>query len=603
MAKTAISTPNSLLSLNASSGRTEKWYVRIVLPCVSPVSFTTKKNQPISGEKFTCILLGAKGADYVEGEVRFDFKDLKAAQKALNKFKSDTIWEMSQVSVMDGMAQWNGAPNKTIVLLNKTTMKPVMDSTPEAGHVAKFFDPAGTLAEISSIQFATTVDLSLYVMTVQAVREETARGQRTKVRTLDVCDASGVTAQVSVWGNDVVLFNDSAGKAFVFVGLYVTNNGKGVSMRYRSGGLFAANGHPKLTELVKKCSDMDTSNLTSVTRSAGGKIDCTGPAQLACAAILETLRHGHEQGVSPDDKVVFQLMQVSFAGALDESTMLTKDGSRLYVQVQVRDWSGKMTAHLLEEAALSCFQCKSKDDVMAALAKNDLVWPACRFNVRGVRRGNDVLIAELTVADPSLQPSAAFRQMASIAKLCGPSQGGMAVTAVPNLKSTSFSNLTVRLTDDMIMRPYRALCLVRGTSKSVLLPSTGDSESGARVVLSKGVECEISGTKGHLMKLFAKGIDIFNDPDKYKVDTQIVIATISGLLQEDDATVLVAEAITPVPPTQVDAVRKALMAEIEIMTEPREAQSDAARLSSAVRETPTKRARTITAYPSDPPAP
>ena len=74
-----------------------------------------------------CILVSDDTSQYMLATVPFDFKDPKAAVKALDKFRKSTVWEITNPA-LDAKAkpEYSGCPVKNVLLLTKpTTLKAV----------------------------------------------------------------------------------------------------------------------------------------------------------------------------------------------------------------------------------------------------------------------------------------------------------------------------------------------------------------------------------------------------------------------------------------------------------------------------------------------
>ena len=81
-----------------------------------------------------------------------------------------------------------------------------------------------------------------------------------------------------------------------------------------------------------------------------------------------------------------QLWHKSLQHRATQSSLLTKDGARLFARAVLRDWSGSAEASFTEQAIPALFGLENKDEVMAALKNGALKAPSTRFNLRGVRR-------------------------------------------------------------------------------------------------------------------------------------------------------------------------------------------------------------------------
>ncbi len=86
------------------------------------------------------------------------------------------------------------------------------------------------------------------------------------------------------------------------------------------------------------------------------------------------------------------------------------------MQSQMRDRSGTVGAYITQEVALKLFGKKNKAE-FEDLKKGELKWPKELYNARGIRRGADVLVADVFKADPKEKSIVAAQQMAELVAL------------------------------------------------------------------------------------------------------------------------------------------------------------------------------------------
>ena len=116
----------TLKSMNATTGKFAKWYVRVLDPKVIDYSFQSK-GETIAAQKFQCVLVSKDPTQYMLGLVPFAFKDRQAAAKALTRFTANQVYEVTTPAFdAKSRADFNGCPVKSVLLLTTpTTIKAV----------------------------------------------------------------------------------------------------------------------------------------------------------------------------------------------------------------------------------------------------------------------------------------------------------------------------------------------------------------------------------------------------------------------------------------------------------------------------------------------
>jgi hypothetical protein len=140
----------SILFLNEQSAKFMDWQVRILYPRLVKYQFTTRKNEIVNATRFQAYLVGAMPSEYVMATVPFSFKDESKPSRSAQRFQDQTCWKLSSVLLeSNSKAQWNGCPNKAVVILDAPTqMNPLMKSSVEEKALAHFIEPGMKLADI-----------------------------------------------------------------------------------------------------------------------------------------------------------------------------------------------------------------------------------------------------------------------------------------------------------------------------------------------------------------------------------------------------------------------------------------------------------------------
>lgn len=424
----------SLLFLNEQSDKFMDWQVRVLYPRIVKYQFTTRKNEVVNATRFQAYLVGATPSEYVMATVPFSFKDETRPTRAAQRFQAKTCWKLSSVLLeSNSKAQWNGCPNKAVVILDAPTqMNPLMQSGAEEKAIAHFIEPGMKLSAILEafccskltsfdeciynmfffvvifvliweVQATQTVDCSVFIVEVQRHRTEVARGKQVSVCTIIVVDDSNSRASITCWEEQAVAMQGCTGQAVTILGMVVVKEDIDVKLSIRSSAIVDFTNTPRHEALAEYCKSQDASTqLLSVTPTWTPSSQSTcldGEALLACASFLRAVgRDEHYAMKSP-----FQLMGAVASANLGD--IHTKDGSRFFVQGVLRDWSGSVQVSFLDSCALNLFQCATKEEVEQKLQDNTLTIIPNAINVRGVKIGVDYHVVQITETDIFVEPS------------------------------------------------------------------------------------------------------------------------------------------------------------------------------------------------------
>lgn len=221
----------SLLALNQSSAKFMDWHVRVVHPRIVQYQFTTRKQEVVNAAKFQAFLVGNKPTEYVMASVPFCFKDAAKATRALQKFGDLTSWKLSSVALEpNSKTQWNGCPNKEVILLESPTkINPLMQGSDEEKQLSKYIEPPMRLADILEVMQTQSVDCAVFLEEVQRLRTEVARGKQVSVCTIIVTDDSNARANITCWEEQAVTVQGLVGRAgtvFGMIAVYHNNEVK-----------------------------------------------------------------------------------------------------------------------------------------------------------------------------------------------------------------------------------------------------------------------------------------------------------------------------------------------------------------------------------------
>ena len=190
-----------LLFLNEQSAKFMDWQVRLLHPRVIHYQFSSKKGDLINATRFQVYLVGSQPSEYVQAIVPFSFKDESKPIRAQQRLLSHTCRTLNSITLdPNSKAQWNGCPNKSVVVLESPTkINPLMMGSEEDKALALFIDPPMRLSDILEIQSTQTVDCAVVLQEVQHHRTEVARGKQVSLCTIIVVDDSNSRASITCW--------------------------------------------------------------------------------------------------------------------------------------------------------------------------------------------------------------------------------------------------------------------------------------------------------------------------------------------------------------------------------------------------------------------
>ena len=100
----------TLKNMNGTTGKFAKWYVRVIAPKI--IDYPIKaRGETIAAQKFECVLVSKDPTQYMLGLVPFAFSDRGAAKKAMDKFKENYVFEITQPAFdTKAKSEFNGCP-------------------------------------------------------------------------------------------------------------------------------------------------------------------------------------------------------------------------------------------------------------------------------------------------------------------------------------------------------------------------------------------------------------------------------------------------------------------------------------------------------------
>jgi hypothetical protein len=384
-----------------------------------------------------------------------------------------------------------------------------------------------------------------------------------------------------------------AGQAATILGMVVVKDDVDVKLSIRSSAIVDFTNTPRHEALAEYFKSRDASTqLVSVTPTwmpSSQSPSCDGEALLACASFLRAIgRDEHYAMKSP-----FQLMGAVASANFGDT--YTKDGSRLFVQGVLRDWSGSVQVSFLDSCALSLFQCATKEEVDQKLQDNTLTIISNAINVRGVKVGVEYHVVQITETDIFVEPSKNALRLAELAALCGPSTDGVLTCSATQLVKTSLANLGVSIDGGGVVAPHRAVLLAQGTEKSKLI--VAGTTQAARIIVSENVKCLLSTSETFVHLRAYASEDMLLD---YKLDRRAAVVYVTALQKEKDLVTCIVDRMEPldVSSEKMEKVKRYFKVTQQMSTGPRN-MKDIKRALEFVTPESMKRARSISAYPSD----
>ena len=172
----------------------------------------------------------------------------------------------------------------------------------------------------------------------------------------------------------------------------------------------------------------------------------------------------------------------------------------------------------------------------------------------------------------------------------------MVTCAATQLTKTNLLNLAVSVQSQAVVAPYRAVLLLQGSEKSQLI--TAGTTSATRIVISKNVKCLLSSSPIAVTQRAYCSEDMLLD---YKLDRRTAVVYVTAIQKEKDNLVCVVDRVEPLSggKEETDKAIRYMTSTQQLSTSPR-TMKDLKRALEFVTPESMKKARSISAYPSDP---
>ena len=492
----------TLRNMNSSTAKHAKWYVRILDPKIIEYQFTSR-GQLVDAKKFQCVLVSKDPTQYMFGVVNWDFKHTDAAEKALSKFKKETVWEIT-TPAFDAKAksEYNGCSIKMVMLLSTPTKMKAIPPTnkDELNHPAHglqvALDIKGVMTLLTSRNFQTSGSAKVPAKTFDFVGKLTAlstqrsavkAGANNKVADAEFVDATGAKIVASVWNDAYELLKSiKIGSGVVVLGSNAVKELADVKLNIWPSAHVSTDGEQAQSLTSLNIENLETKMLTA-TFTPGQDLGelVAGEAHPTCCKALA-------DAIGQSDAKVFQINRAFIDPPLQAELMETKDGRLFIGSCFARDRTGLVDVSVTRDAMPALYDCIDENQVRQQLDSQTLTSCKSRMNIRGVIREENgstkkyIVQVEKTPLDAEVSLQA-MRQCLGLSNI---SEGVVMPSGVDRILHDDLVGLSLRRDGADPLHAYRVLLLVRGTEDTDLDPI--DEKNTAFKLISKNVSCLLS---------------------------------------------------------------------------------------------------------------
>ena len=471
----------TLKNLNNQTAKHASWIVRVLAPRLIKYTFHAR-GQTVHAEKFQCLLVSKNPTQFMIGSVPFNFSTQDAAKKALEKFQSGRVFKVQDPGFDGKMkSEYIPTPIKRSLLLTKPTklQEVPLTATQTLNDVATHVDVGMTLKQV--LARAQTLlgpdgkllfNLTGKVQSMSDPKTVTKAGRQRKVSTIELIDQEQSVVEISLWDDahdDMI--SVSVGEGITIVGCSAQRDPEGAHVKLNLWeGAHVLLGGP-LEQALSQWTPPDESIVKLTTEFAANRplVDPDSESLPTCAAAL-----ANAPRLSGDR--IIQVNRCMIDAPTCEGQMFTKDGTRLYSQARLRDWSGAVDVELVAGAMLKLYGLETQTEVLDALAANKLSVVLSRVNAKGVLRATDtgvkVYIAVIEESPLDVQVSArALRNMLGLCEVAGD-----IVLPAPAGRVHDHSGLALAARANTYVSAHRILLLVKGTTGTKLESVGGEGQ-------------------------------------------------------------------------------------------------------------------------------
>lgn len=591
----------SLKAMNSNTAKFASWIVCIRKPEAKPVSFTTRDNKKQEGSRFQCVLTSGDEKEYCLGVVPFQWKNRDAGYDAARQFTEGSIWQIS-TPAFDPKVKMDqiSTPVKQQVLMCPPTKFVKLDS-PDSNEAKKKAWPSGnvhvvlnmqqTIDQLRQVRFSSasgygsklpnepTKSMDICGKFVElgelVTRKKQSDGSDLQVADLTLADDSGVNFKIAVWTQEAYDKFTGIGKG---VGISLLNCS---ATKDKTSNEFKINVWPKVVvleggsraeQLTQLSTEAVSANRVATAKFTGSStaMDVTGKEAVPVSATALLSIPDNASGFPSE--TVWQLNRATIEAPTLLEDITTKNGDRLWVQVNIHDWTGCTTVYVTDRAAPALYGCDSAEEVLTKAREGTLQVSLTRFNMRGLLRLEDETMRKYVV---ELSPSPKSFSISSSAlrgtRGLAPVVDSVAQAAPADRVLSSPMQGMCLLADgsdegqaDKHLVPcFRAYLLVTGTEGTEMKPlidGISNMQEQEYIVTSKNVKCLLSDKcpSAFDLQCYCDWSSSLN----YRLDKETAIVCISDLKPiDEDRFVAIVEHVEKVSKAELDDVRRSMTME------------------------------------------
>ena len=515
-----------LQHLTDQSAGVGSWMLKVVREPQQSEYKWNKGKASGTGRKLECLLVSEDGTQYCEGIYKRIGREPKATQEfelATRKFKQDTVWKVSKVSLAKQNSKYLGCSCKVLIDMNTSTFQPVLQSTVQMPTQAA---PPEDLATLLSCPEGQVVDVIALVTNVsQPEKRTTSFGVRDlvdvtimddsgtngaasckfpawfpKTSTDAMCDQLASLNEASASQLPVAFFNLFVQKEDAAVGAaeHGGKNKKNTLKTSREKFYFQIYGPSARADRLKdKAAAITNTASDQITVVAEmptfeeKKIDYLGTEGTftVCRLLDYTINAGSSL-MTPDTTgtTVFQINHARVLEPKANEKVYTNDGDRLFPTVRVIDHSGKITTRMREKAALELSGLSSKEEFADLASKGALNFPilcSMRIAVRKKQKSEgeaedrlDAIIVEATQQDLCLRamPNASMDFLSQLMLALPADPTRMVVAPVSAVRHARHTGMVVEWSSSTHLQASCVLSLVAHVGRSTMKTLSGGTK-------------------------------------------------------------------------------------------------------------------------------
>ena len=524
----------TLKKMNSSTGKFATWYVRVIAPKIIDYKFQAR-GETIAAQKFECVLVSKDSTQYMLGLVPFAFSDRGAAQKAMDKFKENHVFEITQPAFdTKAKSEFNGCPVKIVLLLARPTIVKAAPptNTEMLEHPAKGITVSMDISQLLDIlkgsgsakQLNKTFDFCGKFLSATPPKPVEKAGVRRMVSEAAFVDANGGKVLVSVWDSATrALDSLTAGAGVAVVGCSATVVDNEVKLNLWPNVHICTTGTQAQSLTSLDVSTLPVQTLTA-TFAPGQDVlaNMEDVAHPTCAVALAD--------AVVERPVTFQINRCMLDAPLQEELLVTQSG-RLFIKgCRLRDRTGGVDVDVLGSTVPALFGCSGEEELRRQLGAQSLTSTKVRMNARGLLRVESGAIRRyVATVEPS--PLRATVSMTAMRLSLGLSKAADdAVLAVPanRLLDAPLLGMAARRDTGAPLGAHRVLLLVQGTQETNCDPIDENLPMAEQTfkVTSRNARCLLSDPAAHVT---LEGYSDFKKIMQYRLDTETALVLVSAV--------------------------------------------------------------------------